>query len=153
MQRIQLILALLLLPLVQAAGLSVKTAYTRFYEEAEIRPMGQYFGAKLIQQRFRSVVASQPETPAGQYFIVRLADLKSGAPASVRMTLYATDSKEPVARSWDLRQMELKRWLYLGLTGADWPDKEIQPLAWRIEFLDQADVLMAEWKSFLWELP
>ena len=116
-------------------------------------PIGQYFGASLIGQGFRTVLASDPESPAGQYFIAKLDDPKVGSPASVRMTYYASDSKESATHTWDLKGAPLKKWLYLGLTGADWPSEEVKPLAWRIEVLDAGGALLAEWKSFLWELP
>ncbi|HSH10017.1 MAG TPA: hypothetical protein VK995_06485 [Oceanipulchritudo sp.] len=153
MHRLFLVLALLLAPLVQASAVSIETAYTRYYEDGEIRPIGQYFGASLIGQGFRSVVASQPDRPAGQYFIAKLEELSAPMPVQARMTLYLSNSKEPTTHTWDLAGASLKKWLYLGLTGTDWPAHEVQPLAWRIELLDAQGTLLAEWKSFLWEMP
>jgi len=69
------------------------------------------------------------------------------------MTLYASDRRDPITRTWDLAGTRLDNWLYLGLTGADWPGEDVHPLAWRIELLDTGGNLLAEWKSFLWEMP
>lgn len=134
-------------------GLTIETAYTRYYDEGGIRPIGQYFGASLTGQGFRTVVPSQPEDPAGQYFIIRLKGPKSTPPASARMTLFTTENKQASTRTWELPGTPLENWLYLGLSGADWPDDDIRPLAWHIELLAADGTVLTEWKSFLWELP
>lgn len=149
----RLFAGLALMGLVTAPAVTIETAFTRYYQEGDIRPIGQYFGSKLSQQGFRTVLASQPGEPAGQYFIIRLKEWKSADIASARMTLYATDSKEPSTRTWELGQEQLDDWLYLGLTGDDWPGTEIRPLAWRVELLGNDERVLAEWKSFLWEMP
>lgn len=133
-------------------GVTIKTAYTRFYEDGEIRPIRQYFGANLKWQGFRTVIASDPSTPQGQYFIAKLSGGGKGQANQVRMTLYASDSKDASVHTWDLSEESLNGWLYLGLTGEDWPSDEVKPLAWRIEILS-GETLLAEWKSFLWEMP
>lgn len=145
------ILSLLVIP-VSLSGLTIKTAYTRYYEDGEIRPIRQYFGGNLKWQGFRTVIASDPNTPAGQYFIAKLGEAKQGQANMVRMTLYASDSKDFTVHTWNLSGESLSGWLYLGLTGKDWPSDEVKPLAWRIEILD-GEKLLAEWKSFLWEMP
>lgn len=146
-------LLMLLVAFAPAFGLTIEKAYTRYYDEGGIRPIGQYFGASLTGQGFRTVIASQPAKPAGQYFIVHLKDAGSASPATARMRLYTTESKVPSTRTWELAGTELDNWLYLGLTGSDWPDEDIRPLAWHIELLDDKGTVLTEWKSFLWELP
>jgi hypothetical protein len=139
--------------LTQLSAVSVESAYTRYYEDGEIRPIGQYFGAKLIGQRFRTVVASQPDAPAGHYFIAEVKGLKSAGAASARITYYPSSEKRSGIHTWDLTKAPLKKWLYLGLTGSDWPSPEVTALAWKLELLDSAGNVLSEWKSFLWEMP
>lgn len=153
MQRIWIALFLLIAPASLVPGLTIETAYTRYYEEGDIRPIGQYFGGQLAGQGFRTVIASQPDSPGGQYFIAQLRDTRTGQAGSARMTLYTTESKDPFTWSWDLSGIALDRWIYLGLTGSDWPEEAVQPLAWHIELLDSAGKVVAEWKSFLWGQP
>ncbi len=153
MNRLRLALAALLAAANHAPALTIGTAYARFYDAPEIRPIRQYFGASLTGQRYRTVVASQPDNPAGQYFILRLKGPRPVPPAAARITWYATDVKEPRTHQWPLADTRIANWLYLGLSGTDWPDRQVQPLAWRIELLDAAGAPLAEWKSFLWEMP
>jgi len=153
MHRVFPFLILSLLPGLPAGAMSVETAYTRYYEAGEIRPISLYFGGSLLPQGYRSVLASQPADPAGQYFIARLRDTDTSRPAEARMTLILSNSKELSTHTWDLRETNLRKWIYLGLTGGDWPSEETQPMAWHIEFLDGQGNVLADWKSFLWEMP
>jgi hypothetical protein len=152
MQRFPFAILLLMIVPLSLSGVTIKTAYTRYYEDGEIRPIRQYFGGTLKLQGFRTVIASDPSTPEGQYFIAKLDDGKKGQANKVRMTLYSSDSKNATVHNWDLGGESLSGWLYLGLTGKDWPSDEVKPLAWRIEILN-GETLLAEWKSFLWEMP
>ena len=154
MQRLPILLAFLSLGLpVLSHGLEIETAYTRQYAANEIRTIGNHMGKPLSKQGFRTVVASQPKNPGGQYFILHIEDRGSVSPVMARMTLFTTDRKDSVMHEWNLPAGELESWLYLGLTGSDWPDADVRPLAWRIELLDAAGAVVAEWKSFLWEMP
>ena len=152
MNRFKVATFLFLISLASSYGVSIKSAYTRYYEEGEIRPISQYFGANLIGQGFRSVIASNPDIPRGQYFIVKLSEAKSGSPVQARMSYFVSTSKDPIEYSWDLSDKRLRKWLYLGLTGPDWPSPDIEPLAWKIELLDTSGKVLTEWKSFLWEM-
>jgi hypothetical protein len=41
----------------------------------------------------------------------------------------------------------------LGLTGPDWPDSEINPVAWKLELRSADGQVLASAQSFLWEKP
>ena len=153
MHRASILALLLCLTSLPVSAVSIVSAYSRYYADADIRPISQYFGAKLTGQGFRSVVASQPEAPAGQYFIARLEAAGTGKVRTARMTCLLNDSMRMATHEWDLQDVGLRKWLYLGLTGTDWPGTEVQPLAWKIELLDASGSVLTEWKSFLWEMP
>ena len=152
MHRLLFVLALLI-SLTELAGVTIKSAYSRYYEDGEIRPIGQYFGGSFTGQGFRTVIASQPDTPKGQYFIAKLDDAKEANVTTARMTYYLSTGKESATFEWDLSGELLRGMLYLGLTGSDWTADDVQPLAWMIELIDANGSVLAEWKSFLWEMP
>lgn len=153
MKRYYLAAILMLVPLAQAMPVSIESAYTRYYEAGEIRPIRQYFGASLQWQGFRTVIASQPDRPQGQYFIAKLDAIDTRDASFARLTIYPSVGKDALEFTLNLTGESLRKWLYLGLTGTDWPDPEIQPMAWKIELLGQGKTVVAEWKSFLWEMP
>jgi hypothetical protein len=136
-------------------GLTVETAFSRAYTETEIRTLGQQVGLET-GQGFRKVITSDPESTTGHYFILKLDDFRRNPAVRAEIEIIASDSKEARSFTWNLEGIALKKWLYLGLTGGDWPGTsgpEVRPLAWRIRFLDTNQGTVAEWKSFLWELP
>lgn len=137
----------------RANALTVDTAYTRYYEAGEIRPISQYFGGALTGQGFRTVLPSQAGEPTGQYFIAKLKDIDPVAPAQARITILLSNTKKLSTHTWDLDGKNLRKWIYLGLTGSDWPSDDIQPMAWFVEFLDAEGNVLADWKSFLWQMP
>lgn len=152
MHRFHFLVTAVLFPLAQLSAVTVETAYSQYFNEEEIRPVSQYFGASLTKQRFRTVVASDPSHPAGHYFVAKLEDADGATISSARMTYFLSDRKDPASHTWDVSAITLKDWLYLGLTGNDWPAGEVQPMAWRLELLDADGTVIAEWKSFLWEM-
>lgn len=153
MHRLISCLAVFICSAVIAPALTIKTAYNRYYEAGEIRPISAYFGSAISGQGFRTVVASQPERPEGQYFLLQLRDRGKASAAGARITYYAGEDRTARTHTWDLGGKELRRWLYLGLSGSDWTDAAAEPLAWHIEILDSEGRVIAEWKSFLWEMP
>ncbi|MEJ1973342.1 MAG: hypothetical protein WDM96_13040 [Lacunisphaera sp.] len=41
----------------------------------------------------------------------------------------------------------------IGLTGADWPDAKLHPVAWKLQFLAADGHELASEVSYLWEKP
>lgn len=153
---------LLLVLFGQAGGLSgtmagdtslteIKTAYSRYLTQEEIRPiLSTLSGKEANQQRFRTLVRSSEEAYQGRYFILQAE--RNLSPASARLEWIATDSKEVRERSFSIPSNP-NGWLYFGITGDDWPGPEVAVLAWRIELRDAQGNPVALWKSFLWEMP
>jgi hypothetical protein len=42
---------------------------------------------------------------------------------------------------------------HLGLTGPDWPDPKINPVAWRLTLLEADGRVLGMERSYLWEKP
>ena len=153
MHRFTFATGLFLISIAHLSGMGITSAYSRYYDAGEIRPITEYFGGSLTGQGFRTVIASQPDHPEGQYFIAKLEDAKGAGATTVRMTYFISDSKKATSFDWDISGETLRGWLYLGLTGSDWSSDEVRPLAWKIGILDAGGSVLSEWKSFLWEMP
>ena len=145
--------ALLLLSSEVVSGNLIETAYSRYYNRADIKPLGTLAGKSIHDQGFRTVLPSDPRQPAGQYFIVGFLNSSNPVPERAQVEFYRTDSKDRQTISWSLADRQLKPWLYLGITGDEWPNAEFRPLAWRLTLFDQQGRVLDEWKSFLWEMP
>ncbi|MFP4283501.1 MAG: hypothetical protein ACLFU2_12840 [Opitutales bacterium] len=146
--------AFLLLPLLTSAA-SIREAYSRYMLEGEFQYLLEFFtgqeytGNRLVQR-------TDEEDRGGQYFVLhldtRLRDLPAGTVAELEVI--STESVDPELHTFPLevRRKPRSRILYLGLTGSAWPGADTPPLAWRV-VLREGDRELAEWKSFLWEMP
>ena len=45
------------------------------------------------------------------------------------------------------------RQVYAGITGSDWPDADVRPLAWKISFINTEGKVIAQKQSYLWTYP
>jgi hypothetical protein len=135
------------------SGASIKTAFTRHYDSHQIRALGDYFGEQSNRQGFRTLFVSDPENPAGQYFILQLSGDLPKVPTKFLIEVLRSDRKIVESVRLDGGIALESDWIYLGLTGINWPDDTVQPVAWRVSIIDANDQLLASWKSFLWEKP
>jgi len=138
----------LVAPLSNAA---VEKAYTRHYTEDELRTLSEYWSGN-DGAIYRTRLTTDPQSITGQYFVVRVPAEASGA-ESVELTVIRNDGPDPHTHSFALDGVSMSGWLYLGLTGDTWSGSELEPLAWRVRFLTADEAVLAEWKSFLWEMP
>ena len=42
------------------------------------------------------------------------------------------------------------REVFIGLTGTDWPDSSVEPIAWSLALVDADEKIIAQTQSFLW---
>lgn len=141
------------LAVTSAFGQEIQTAHTRYYDAQQIRPLGDYFGAQSSKQGFRTRVTTDANDPSGQYFILRLKGNFQDIADHAQIEVLRSDKKTTTSYRLDLTEVRKSRWLYLGLTGEDWPSETLQPVAWQILIRDKNEKIIATWKSFLWEKP
>lgn len=135
------------------AAAAIESAFSRFYAAEEIRPIRNYAGGGFNRQGFRTVLTSNPHELSGHYFILKLRANDLPQIASVHIQLIATDSKEVRTTSWQIDNTLDNSWLYLGITGSDWPGgPNVEPVAWKIEVRDARGATLSQWTSFLWEM-
>lgn len=100
----------------------------------------------------QTIVRTQPTARAGFYWLIRT---KTGAAtdATIELSVIAPDA--PAARTYTLptRLPAGSHVTMAGLTGADWPQAEARPVAWRLRVLDGAGRELANEQSFLWVAP
>ena len=96
---------------------------------------------------------SHPETRSGYYFFVRVKNPGALRPAKAALQVITSTSAKPVSYEFpvDLRAGDTV--FHIGLTGADWPDAKLHPVAWKLQFIDPAGKVLATETSYLWEKP
>jgi hypothetical protein len=60
---------------------------------------------------------------------------------------------DPVAQQNKIPISDLKisgKEVFIGLTGSDWPDPSVQPIAWSLSLVDSEERILGHSQSFLW---
>lgn len=146
-----LLLALVLFPGLRAADLSLVRVWTGYRSAESFERISEYFTGEE-NPGGRTILRSRPEARAGYYWLVRT---RAAAPAVVRLELdvLAPGAGAPRTFAFSSRLPAGSHVTLAGLTGADWPDADVRPVAWRLRVLDAAGAELAREESFLWTAP
>lgn len=88
------------------------------------------------------------------YFIIEFTDRPEtfSKKLSVLVDVLTPFSPKPKQYVFTLPSSDVFTWeSYFGITGSDWPNPEVNPLAWKVSIKDFEGSLIAEKQSFLWE--
>ena len=153
MIRFLALLCLLALSPLQAVSIDVASA--RYLSTEQFQTVGEFLTGHPSDGP-RLILHSQPGIRYGMYLILELSGDRSmlRPDSRVEIEMLRSDSKEIMYYHLPLGTDRVKRGvIYAGLTGIDWPDKKLQPMAWRVRLAQKDGSVLAEWKSFLWEKP
>ena len=135
-----------------AAELKIVRVYTGWRDAGSFKRISEYFTGRE-NSRDQVVIRTQPRERGGYYFLVRTDN--RGAATEARIMLHVVTPASNVPREFAFRTTlpAGKTVFNLGLTGADWPNAEVDAVAWRLEIFDPEGELLASEKSYLWEKP
>lgn len=154
MRSTALMTALLALAAPTLSAVKIDKAMARHLAEEQFQTAGEFLTGNASDGP-RLVLRSQPMERTGLYFIVELSGDRSALKVDtlVEVEVIRSDSKDTYKHHFFLGTEKIPRGvIYIGLTGADWPTSELQPLAWRIRLRTLEGQELAVWKSFLWEM-
>lgn len=131
---------------------TIARVFTGWRDAASFKRISEYFdghentGGQLV-------LRTHPDQRAGYYYLVRIAN--PGATLSVKINLQVISTADAKVRTYtfatDLGSGDPV--LNLGLTGADWPDAKVNPVAWKLDVMAADGRVLATEKSYLWEKP
>ena len=102
------------------------------------------------------IVRSDPESRDGMYFVLQLSRYIKHIPLGSQVLVQYTRSDNPQATSKTMPLADLNKngsYLYVGITGPDWPNPDAKVTAWKITILDPNGNPIVEKKSFTWNQP
>ncbi len=137
---------------VTAAEVKVVRVYTGWREAASFKRISEYFSGRE-NTGGEIVVRSRPEERGGYYFLVRTHNPGAARAARFVLQVVTPDSTQPRVFRLSSTLPAGKAVHQLGLTGADWPDRTVVAMAWKLEIVDSDGASLAEAKSYLWEKP
>jgi hypothetical protein len=137
-------------------NVSINAVAQRYIEESHFKRISEYFtntenkGGNIIER-------TDPQQRTGYYFIVDL-DWRLGVviPAGTKAVLDYIRADNPAPRQAVFTfSTAASTWseIFLGLTGADWPSATTELVAYRLRLETADGQLLAEHKSFLWDMP
>lgn len=112
--------------------------------------ISEYFGGGENSGR-QSVLRTQASQRSGYYFLVR-TDNHGAAQTGARFELRIIKPDSPATRTYTFpAEVPVGGHVFnLGLTGADWPGKNTQPVAWQLRLLAADGRELGQGQSFLW---
>jgi hypothetical protein len=103
--------------------------------------------------RHRIIARSIESERSGYYFSVSFNKKINHLPADGKIILeWIPEGKNDVTKK-ELAIPAINKYsrdLLVGLTGSDWTNRKVKPVAWKISFVDKQGVTFAEKTSFLW---
>lgn len=152
MRFLALLLALAAAVSVTAAEVKVVRVYTGWREAASFKRISEYFTGRENTGR-EIVVRSRPEERGGYYFLVRTHNPGAAREAKFVFQVVTPEATQPRVFRFSSTLPAGKAVHQFGLTGADWPDRTVDAMAWKLEIVDANGAPVAEAKSYLWEKP
>ena len=96
---------------------------------------------------------SNPKEREGFYFVVTIPKIAEKLARSIYWQLKWISPLDPAMQTIKIPMEEPKffgKEIFIGLTGKDWPEPTVRPLAWHLCLMEGQDTVIAESQSFLW---
>jgi hypothetical protein len=135
-----------------ASAVTIVRVHHEWRDAASFKRIAEYFDGRE-HNGSEAIRRSHPETRAGYYFFVRVKNPAALRPAQASLQVITSGSAQPVSYQFPVELKAGDTVFNIGLTGADWPDAEQNPVAWKLQFLDPEGNVLATQASYLWEKP
>ena len=145
-------LGLIFASIASAAELTIIHVYTGWRTAASFKRISEYLDGKE-NTGGEAVLRTHPDQRGGFYFLVRAANPGAAKRIKANLEIITTANAKPVSYTFSPELKAGDTVFHLGLTGADWPDAKVNPVAWKLELLDADGHVLATEKSYLWEKP
>jgi hypothetical protein len=136
-----------------AAEVSFVRVWPAWRDNASFDRITEYFTGQE-NTGSQIVVRTHPDTRAGFYYLVRVAN-PAAALGDAKFVLHVILPSSPAMKtySFPVALPSGQTVFQLGLTGPEWPDSKVHPVAWQLELRSADDHVLTSAKSFLWEKP
>lgn len=123
----------------------------QYFNSEQLTRLPEFFSGK--EYTGNRIFCRSNSEREGLYFSFPLNQglLKLPSDSKIILSVIRSGQKEAGIFSFKLPdQRSGVKYLFLGLTGKDWPSEEAKPIAWQIEIKNLSDELLFRKKSFLW---
>lgn len=136
------------------SSVEIKEIKPRYIPEENFKRISEYWSGAENQGK-RVILRTDPEVRDGYYFTLVLDEKVRDLP---RGSVITGEFFTPVSTDVQVHDFRLPNKLpktkeiFLGLTGADWPQAESVPGAWRFTIKDANGAVLAAKQSYLWSM-
>jgi hypothetical protein len=145
-------LLLFALPSLANAAVSIVHVWPSQRTADSFRRISEYMGGPENSGR-ETLLRTKPEAHEGCYFLTRL---KADAPLpGATLVLEVVLPGSPAIHSFPF-PVDIPaggKVFQVGVTGADWPNAQTRPAAWRVTVRTADGTVLADSPSFLWRVP
>lgn len=152
LRRLSLLVAFTLAAAASAADLEIVRVYSSWRDAASFKRISEYFDGKENTGR-EVVLRSHPDQRTGFYFLVRLKSAAATRRVNAHLQVIRHDWPSPRTTVFPMELGAGSTVFQLGLTGPEWQDPKVQPIAWHLEVMGDDGRVLASEKSYLWEKP
>jgi hypothetical protein len=150
---LSLCLALLICAPLGAANVTFVRTWLNYRDAQSFVRISEYFTGKENPGR-ETYLRSQPEERTGLYFLTRLKNTSEAVNgARLELNVITPESAAPKTYKFDVTIPKGEHVFQVGLTGSDWKDPKVHPVAWQIVLVDAEGHTVATHESFLWSKP
>ena len=137
----------------RAAEVEFVRVWPGWRDATAFESISEYFTGREAHSG-RVVLRTHADQRAGYYYLVRVAN-SGPAQSAIKFSLavITPTSADTKTYSFPATLGAGQTVFELGLTGGDWPDAKLRPVAWKLELLASDGAVLATAKSFLWEKP
>ncbi|HEU5079283.1 MAG TPA: hypothetical protein VFT72_08715 [Opitutaceae bacterium] len=137
-----------------AADVKFVRVWPNFRTAESFMRLSEYFTGKENPGRKQTILRTEPEVRMGFYFLARLKNAGEALNgAKLELHLITPLSPRPVVYTFPADVPKGNYVYNLGLTGKDWPDPEMNPVAWRLVLVASDGQEIASEQSYLWSKP
>lgn len=135
-----------------AADLQILRVFSGWRDAGSFRRISEYFTGRE-HTGGEIVVRTRPAQRGGYYFLVRTRNAGAPFEGSFDFQVVLPHSPQPRAFRFRATVPAGEAVFNLGVTGADWPDRETDVVAWKLDLRDAGGQALATGRSYLWEKP
>ena len=135
-----------------AADLRIVRVFSGWREAGSFKRISEYFTGRE-NTGGEVVLRTRPEQRGGYYFLVRTRNAGAAFEGSLDFQVVLPNSPQPRVFKFRATVPAGDAVFNLGITGTDWPGRDTDAVAWKLDLRNSAGESLATEKSYLWEKP
>jgi len=135
-----------------SAQVNISLRNKAYFTVRDFKRIPEFFTGKEFSG-WKVYCRTNPADREGFYFVVKVTGDVPQSSADCHWLLEWITPLDPTAQQKKVLLTDQKisgKEVFIGLTGSDWPDPSVQPIAWCLSLVDSEERILGQSQSFLW---